>query len=285
MHEKNYGRGYDWSFCIHSIKLIYKNINSILKSSLFLLEILRTGFSFHTNRWQMIRWVMRECVKQNKITIQCSCYVTLVSTLSSPIISFSPPSSDFLLLTTHVIALPFRSECIFFFLSLHTLHLFFCWTEVTQPVRNMPGIFLCPSSPSLSTDTLYLPGSSSVGRGHCSTPRAATSPLLPSIYSDSALLRKSVSFTEDLLLAASGIVGLLCVIRSWCLWSLFWTALFKINLTCFIRDINSTCMLLLSLWNNTTDWVIPRVLLSQHVVWCTCKTPSNFTLSPLFVPK
>lgn len=222
---------------------------------------------------------MRECIKENKMTIQSSSYVTLVSTtLSSPIhillstlLRFSASVH-----TCHCSAFSFW---MYLFFSLHTLHLFFCWTEVIQPVRNRPGIFLCPSSPSLSTDTLYLPGSSSVGRGHCSTPRAATSPLLPSICSDSALLRKSVSFTEDLLLAASGIVGLLCVIKSWCLWSLFWTALFKINLTCFIRDINSTCMLLLSLWNNTTDWVVPRVLLSQHVVWCTCKMSSNYSQS------
>ncbi|CAG5958083.1 unnamed protein product [Menidia menidia] len=54
------------------------------------------------------------------------------------------------------------------------------------------------------TDTLSLPGSGSVGCGLGSVPRATT-PLPPSFtHSDSALLRKSVSFTEDLLLAASG---------------------------------------------------------------------------------
>ncbi|XP_035521483.1 C2 domain-containing protein 5 isoform X5 [Morone saxatilis] len=78
------------------------------------------------------------------------------------------------------------------------------FTEKAQPVRRRPGIFLCPSSPTLSTDTLSLPGSGSVGCGHGSAPRATTPPPLSSIRSDSALLRKSVSFTEDLLLAASG---------------------------------------------------------------------------------
>ncbi|XP_070686191.1 C2 domain-containing protein 5 isoform X4 [Pempheris klunzingeri] len=77
-------------------------------------------------------------------------------------------------------------------------------TEEPLPVRRRPGIFLCPSSPTLSTDTLSLPGSGSVGYGHGSAPRATTPPPPSSVRSDSALLRKSVSFTEDLLLAASG---------------------------------------------------------------------------------
>lgn len=94
---------------------------------------------------------------------------------------------------------------------LFSVYLFFCWTEEPQPVRRRPGIFLCPSSPTLSTDTLSLPGSGSVICGHGSVPRATTPPPPSSTRSDSALLRKSVSFTEDLLLAASGIVGLLCV--------------------------------------------------------------------------
>ncbi|XP_036006138.1 C2 domain-containing protein 5 isoform X3 [Fundulus heteroclitus] len=77
-------------------------------------------------------------------------------------------------------------------------------TEEPQSGRRRPGIFLCPSSPVLSADSLSLPGLGSAGCGHGSGPRA-TSPALPSFtYSDSALLRKSVSFTEDLLLAASG---------------------------------------------------------------------------------
>ncbi|XP_023131109.2 C2 domain-containing protein 5 isoform X4 [Amphiprion ocellaris] len=79
-------------------------------------------------------------------------------------------------------------------------------TVEPKPVRCRPGIFLCPSSPTLSTDTLSLPGSGSVGCGHglSSAPRATTPPPPSSIHSDCALLRKSVSFTEDLLLAASG---------------------------------------------------------------------------------
>ncbi|XP_047452090.1 C2 domain-containing protein 5 isoform X4 [Mugil cephalus] len=77
-------------------------------------------------------------------------------------------------------------------------------TEEPRSVRRRPGIFLCPSSPTLSTDTLSLPGIGSVGCGQGSAPRAATPPPLSSIHSDPALLRKSVSFTEDLLLAASG---------------------------------------------------------------------------------
>ncbi|XP_023811645.1 C2 domain-containing protein 5 isoform X3 [Oryzias latipes] len=77
-------------------------------------------------------------------------------------------------------------------------------TEMTQSPRLRPGIFLCPSSPILSTDTLSLPGSGTLGYGHYSGLRATTPPPLASTHSDSALLRKSVSFTEDLLLAASG---------------------------------------------------------------------------------
>lgn len=110
---------------------------------------------------------------------------------------------------------PHCSACQFsiYLCSLCTLHLFFCWIEGPQPVRRRPGIFLCPSSPTLSTDTLSLPGSGSVGCGHGSAPRATTPPPPSTIHSDSALLRKSVSFTEDLLLAASGIVGPLCVTK------------------------------------------------------------------------
>ncbi|XP_058500642.1 C2 domain-containing protein 5 isoform X4 [Solea solea] len=77
-------------------------------------------------------------------------------------------------------------------------------TEKPQLVRCRPGIFLCPSSPILSSDNLYFPGSGSLGRGPNTALRAATPPCISSIQSDSALLRKSVSFTEDLLLAASG---------------------------------------------------------------------------------
>lgn len=111
-----------------------------------------------------------------------------------------------------LIALSVHSQRIYF--SLCTLRLFLCWIEMTQSARLRPGIFLCPSSPILSTDSLSLPGSGTLGSGHCSGLRATTPPLPASTHSDSALLRKSVSFTEDLLnLAASGIVGLLCVIQ------------------------------------------------------------------------
>ncbi|KAM9375911.1 C2 domain-containing protein 5 isoform 2-T2 [Pholidichthys leucotaenia] len=77
-------------------------------------------------------------------------------------------------------------------------------TEEPQSARRRPGIFLCPSSPTLSTDTLSLPGSGSLGCGPGFKPRAATPNLPSTTLSDSALLKKSVSFTEDLLLAASG---------------------------------------------------------------------------------
>ncbi|XP_028442212.1 C2 domain-containing protein 5 isoform X3 [Perca flavescens] len=76
--------------------------------------------------------------------------------------------------------------------------------KTVETVRSMRGIFLCPSSPTLSTDTLSLVGFGSVGCGHGSAPRATTPPPPSSIPSDTVLLRKSVSFTEDLLLAASG---------------------------------------------------------------------------------
>ncbi|XP_069019662.1 C2 domain-containing protein 5 isoform X1 [Embiotoca jacksoni] len=77
-------------------------------------------------------------------------------------------------------------------------------TEAPQSVRRRPGIFLCPSSPTLFTDTLSLPGCGPVGCVHNSAPRASTPPPPSSVHSDTTLLRKSVSFTEDLLLAASG---------------------------------------------------------------------------------
>ncbi|XP_035859616.1 C2 domain-containing protein 5 isoform X6 [Sander lucioperca] len=76
--------------------------------------------------------------------------------------------------------------------------------KTVETVRSRPGIFLCPSSPTLSTNTLSLAGSGSVGCGHGSAPRATTPPPPSSIPSYTVLLRKSLSFTDDLLLAASG---------------------------------------------------------------------------------
>ncbi|XP_043980587.1 C2 domain-containing protein 5 isoform X11 [Gambusia affinis] len=97
----------------------------------------------------------------------------------------------------------FLTGSVFLCAPLH-LFFFFCWIDESQSGRRRPGIFLCPSSPVLSADSLSLPGSGSVGRGHSSSCRATTSPIPSFTHSDSALLRKSVSFTEDLLLAASG---------------------------------------------------------------------------------
>lgn len=127
---------------------------------------------------------------------------------------------------------------VLFSVSLFFFHLHLCWTERTQPVRHRPGIFLCPSSPTLS-----LLGSATVGCGNGSAPRAATSPLLSSVHSDPTLLRKSVSFTEDLLLGASGTVGLCCISgvmkRSvdTQITQTYWTALTR-------QKNNPTCMLL-----------------------------------------
>lgn len=138
-------------------------------------------------------------------------YILYTSNHFLPITSFSPPPQFLCFWPLSSLLYLFVLNISVF--SLCTLHLFFCWIEGTQPVRRRPGIFLCPSSPTLSTDTLSLPGCGSVGCGHGSALRATTPPLPSFICSDSALLRKSVSFTEDLLLAASGIVGLLCVIK------------------------------------------------------------------------
>lgn len=87
--------------------------------------------------------------------------------------------------------------------------------EKPLQVRHRPGIYFCPSSPTLPTDTLSFAGSDAVVCGHGSGHRITNPPLSPISYnqSDSALLRKSVSFNEDLLLAASGIVGQICVIE------------------------------------------------------------------------
>ncbi|KAM3869760.1 C2 domain-containing protein 5 [Diretmus argenteus] len=74
-------------------------------------------------------------------------------------------------------------------------------TVIPQPLRSRPGIFLCPSSPTLSADSLPL--LESVGCGHGSAPRATTPPPLSTTHSALPMLRKSVSFSENLL-AASG---------------------------------------------------------------------------------
>ncbi|KAJ0069432.1 hypothetical protein NL108_006023, partial [Boleophthalmus pectinirostris] len=74
-------------------------------------------------------------------------------------------------------------------------------TEDRQAMRRRPGIFFCPSSPVLPTDTLSFPGPDSVCSAHSSPPLPSTT------HSDSALLRKSVSFNEDLLLMAASGMG------------------------------------------------------------------------------
>lgn len=66
-------------------------------------------------------------------------------------------------------------------------------------------IFLCPSSPTLESESSPLPSA------HLSrhfrpgmAPRSTTPPPLHVSQSDTAMLRKSVSFSEELLLVASG---------------------------------------------------------------------------------
>ncbi|KAF3688875.1 C2 domain-containing protein 5 C2 domain-containing phosphoprotein of 138 kDa [Channa argus] len=75
------------------------------------------------------------------------------------------------------------------------------------PTSSSPPPF-SPSKPcsrqSSSSDTDLSLTPKTVGRGYGSVPRANTMSPPSSIHLDSALLRKSVSFTEDLLLAASG---------------------------------------------------------------------------------
>ncbi|MEQ2281804.1 hypothetical protein AMECASPLE_034115 [Ameca splendens] len=128
---------------------------------------------------------------------------------SLPIFTFAWPLCGDASIHYHS-SLPVHSHCICFSLCTPP-SFFFCWIEEPQSGRRRPGIFLCPSSPVFSADSLSLPGLGSAKCGHGSGPRATTPPPPSFTHSDSALLRKSVSFTEDLLLAASGIVGLLCV--------------------------------------------------------------------------
>lgn len=157
------------------------------------------------------------------------------------------------------------------FFPLCTPRLYLRWTEGNQPVRHRAGIFLCPSSPTLCTDTLSLSGAGSVGCGNSSASRAATSPLLSSVRSDPTLLRKSVSFTEDLLLGASGTVGLYCasgVNRR--------TVDTQIDWSVFTRNYNQTCMLLML---NCTDSYFDLSM------WCDVfgNNPQNFSLAGVFI--
>lgn len=67
------------------------------------------------------------------------------------------------------------------------------------------GIFLCPSSPALESESSPLPSAHlprHLRSGMAS--RSTTPPPLHVSQSDSAMLRKSVSFSEELLLAVSG---------------------------------------------------------------------------------
>ncbi|XP_031678715.1 C2 domain-containing protein 5 isoform X11 [Oncorhynchus kisutch] len=67
-----------------------------------------------------------------------------------------------------------------------------------------PGVFLCPSSPTLSFDSPSLPSSGLILCSIGSALRAYTPPPLPSVQSEGSVLRKTVSFSEELMLAASG---------------------------------------------------------------------------------
>ncbi|XP_062317670.1 C2 domain-containing protein 5 isoform X2 [Osmerus eperlanus] len=73
-----------------------------------------------------------------------------------------------------------------------------------KTVRTRPGIFLSPSSPSLSSESLPLPLIGPIAHGLRPVSRVTSPPPLFSVQSDSAVMRKCVSFSEDLLLAASG---------------------------------------------------------------------------------
>ncbi|XP_077373134.1 C2 domain-containing protein 5 isoform X3 [Festucalex cinctus] len=77
------------------------------------------------------------------------------------------------------------------------------FSEEPQSMRRRPGIFLCPSTPVLSTSFSDSPSGDDSGF----TPENTTLPPPASTHSDSALLRKSVSFTEDFLLEASSGMG------------------------------------------------------------------------------
>ncbi|KAM9502762.1 C2 domain-containing protein 5-like isoform 13-T13 [Salvelinus alpinus] len=67
-----------------------------------------------------------------------------------------------------------------------------------------PGVFLCPSSPTPSFDSPSLPSSGLILCSIGSALRAYTPPPLPSVQSEGSVLRKTVSFSEELMLAASG---------------------------------------------------------------------------------
>lgn len=147
--------------------------------------------------------------------------------------------------------------------SLCVPRLYLCWTEGTQPVRHRPGIFLCPSSPTLS-----LLGAGTAGCGNSPAPRAATSPLLSSVRSDTTLLRKSVSFNEDLLLGASGTVGLCCA--SGVKRRNVDTQITQIYWTVFTREK----------WPNMHAVSAQRslhllLLWPQHVLWCVWQLSSK----------
>lgn len=99
-----------------------------------------------------------------------------------------------------------KKKASFWFLSSVSLVIF--WTYIslslllssTAPSPQGPRIFLFPSSPTLSCDSPHLKKS-------CLLSGSSLNPLHSSHVSP-VVLRKSVSFTEELLLAASGRINL-----------------------------------------------------------------------------
>ncbi|XP_045069546.1 C2 domain-containing protein 5-like isoform X6 [Coregonus clupeaformis] len=77
-------------------------------------------------------------------------------------------------------------------------------TSSPERFVSRPGIFLCPSSPALSSDSPSFPPSGLILCSIGSALITYTPPPLPSLQSEGSVLRKSVSFSEELMLASSG---------------------------------------------------------------------------------
>lgn len=126
----------------------------------------------------------------------------------------------------------------------------------TAPSPQGPRIFLFPSSPTLSCDSPHLKKSCLLLSGSSLNP-------LHSSHVSPVVLRKSVSFTEELLLAASGRINLL-----WPFKQTFKKMLLLFDMGAFNTQPSITlCFCSVSLWKLLATWLFIPSLTSAPEAW------------------
>lgn len=180
-----------------------------------------------------------------------------------------------------------KKNASFWFLPSVSLVIFWIYISLslllssTAPSPQGPRIFLFPSSPTLSCDSPHLKKSCLLLSGSALNP-------LHSSHVSPVVLRKSVSFTEELLLAASGRINLL-----WPFKQTFKRMLLLFDTGAFNTQPSITlCFCSVSLWKLLATWLFISSLASapkaqnsfraSYRIWNVCSScyrTSSFSLA------